>query len=214
MAREHVLQPLLLDHVERGLEAVEVRDRRRAAEAHLAAVFDHRAPVPVAARVARRLGRLPGARVDRREGHPRRQHEALLRAADHQVHAPLVHAEVVRGERRDRVHQIERRMTHAVHRRAHLGHRVAHAGRGLVLRRACTALIACPWRRPRGARPPPPDRPRAARAWPPPRPPARTGAPCSPSSRRSSPVWGTSTLSPGEKRFAMLASHAPWPEAA
>ena len=28
------------------------------------------------------------------------------------------------------------------------------------------------------------------------------------------PVVGTSTLSPGEKRFAMLASHAPLPEAA
>jgi hypothetical protein len=28
------------------------------------------------------------------------------------------------------------------------------------------------------------------------------------------PVCGTSTLSPGEKRFAMLASHAPLPEAA
>jgi len=28
------------------------------------------------------------------------------------------------------------------------------------------------------------------------------------------PAWHSSTLSPGEKRFAMLASHAPWPEAA
>ena len=134
MAREHVLQPFLLDHVERRLQAVEERDRRRAAEAHLPAVFHHRAPVPVAARVARRQGDLPGTSVDRRKRHPRRHHQALLRAADHQVHAPLVHAEVVRGERGDRVHAIERRMLHAVHRRAHLGHRMAHAGRGLVLR--------------------------------------------------------------------------------
>ena len=62
-----------------------------------------------------------------------RQHQALLRAADRHVDAPLVMAEVDRGQRGDRVDDQQRGMAGGVHRRADLGDAAGDAGRRLVV---------------------------------------------------------------------------------
>ena len=64
---------------------------------------------------------------------PGRQHQALLRAADGDVDAPLVVAVVDRAERRDRVDEQQRVVAGGVDRRADLRHAARHAGRGLVV---------------------------------------------------------------------------------
>ena len=67
------------------------------------------------------------------EAEARRQHEALLRGGHGDVHSPFVVAVVDGADRRDRVHDEQRRMAGAVHRAANLGDAARHARRRLVV---------------------------------------------------------------------------------
>ena len=66
-------------------------------------------------------------------GHAGRQHEALLRAADGDIDAPFVHAEVDAGDRADTVDQKQRRVIEIVEQLAHGGDVAGDAGCGLVV---------------------------------------------------------------------------------
>ena len=70
------------------------------------------------------------------EGQPGRQHQALLRAADGDIHAPFVVPVVDRAERGDRVDQEQRRMLGGIDRAAHFGDARDHAGGGFVVHHA------------------------------------------------------------------------------
>ena len=139
----------------------QVRGARVGPVAGLVGGHDRR-PVPVRARQLRILGRGQRLLGDRVEGQARGQHQALLRAADGDVDAPLVVAVVDRRQRRDRVHEQQRVVV--AHRGAHVGHAARDAGRGLVVHDAHGAHVvversrrSAPGRR-RGA-----SRPRATR---------------------------------------------------
>ena len=72
-------------------------------------------------------------RADRVEAEARRQHQALLRAGDRDVHAPGLVFVVHRGEGGDGVHHQQRRVAAAVDRLAHGGDAAGDAGGGFVV---------------------------------------------------------------------------------
>ena len=87
----------------------------------------------------RHLGGLVGGQrlvAHRVERHARRQHQALLRAANGDVDAPFVVAIVGGCERRNCVDHEQRRMTGGIDRLADFGDRGQRAGRGLVMQDA------------------------------------------------------------------------------
>ena len=97
--------------------------------------------------------RAPAKRLcrERVERQARRQHQALLRARDRDVDAPFIHAEISRGQARDRVHHQQGRVARIVDRLAHIG----DAGWCSPSRSRCAP------HRPRGSR----DRYPPARSW-------------------------------------------------
>ena len=136
VAREHVIEAFLVQHVDAGGEAVQHLRRRRVREEADLVHVQHLVPRKEGLRQLRRLvggNRLVADRVERHAG---RQHQALLRAADRDVHAPFVVAIVGRGEGGDGVDHEQRRMTGGVDRLADLGDRGQRAGRGLVVQHA------------------------------------------------------------------------------
>ena len=74
--------------------------------------------------------RLLGNRVEAEAG---RKHESLLRSGNRDVDFPLVVTIVDRTERRDRVHDQQRRMAGAVHRAPQVANPARDAGRRLVV---------------------------------------------------------------------------------
>ena len=136
MAREHVVEAFLVQHVDAYVEAVQHLRRRRVGEEADLVHVEHVVPGEERLRQLRRLVRLERLVADRVERHAGRQHQALLRAADRDVDAPLVMAVVGRGERRDGVDHQQRRMAGRVDRLADLGDRRQRAGRGLVVQDA------------------------------------------------------------------------------
>ena len=133
VAGEDVVEPLLLDHLQRFAEAEEQLHRRRVGVAALRVGAEHVAEVEEAARQLRGLHRLQRLRADADDREAGREHEALLAAGDGDVDAPLVHAEVHRADRADAVDEEERRVLGRVHRLADGGDVGADAGRGLVV---------------------------------------------------------------------------------
>jgi hypothetical protein len=132
MAGEHAFQRLLLDQLDRLLQAEEEVHRHRADEA-LRLARGHLLPVEVV------LGQLGLARgferlvADAGDRHAGRHHQALLAAGDGDVDAPGIHLVFHAAERGDRVGEQQRRMLALVERAADLGKRQHHAGRGFVV---------------------------------------------------------------------------------
>ena len=213
MAGEDVVEPLLLQHAQRLLQAVEEMHRRGAVPIGLRALAEQPLPVPVD---ARQLGRGGGGQrlaADRGKGHAGRQHQPLLRAGDDDIDAPFVHAEIHRGERGDRVDQEQRRMLCRIDRPAQCGDRVDDAGRGLAMHQQhrldavlsgprAAALRACRdragWRQ---------SFAKVSTSRP-------NASPRMPQFSEKKPLSTTRTLSPGENRLTSAASHAPCPVAA
>ena len=133
VAGEHVGQALLLQHGDRFVQSVEQVGGRRGRKEPVGIGRQHVFPVPVGP------GQPGGARggdglvAEGIEGQARRQHQALLRAAHADVHAPLVVAIVHRGERRDRVHHQQCRVSGAIHCLPDLRHPAGDAGGRLVV---------------------------------------------------------------------------------
>ena len=213
VARLHVRQAFAFDQAERGLEAGEVGERRRAAELAIRELAAPALPVPVEAR--RRVGGGDGQRalVGGDEGQARVDHQAFLRRADRDVDAERVHRERRGGERGDDVDDEERR--DAAPRRSRRGSRPG--------RRSCRWRCRCGRRRPRRcdapcrrAAPPrsPPDRSESLRGKACARRRRRTPRTCSAQPSEKWPVPGTSTAAPGATRLAITASQPPWPLAA
>jgi hypothetical protein len=133
VAREDGVEALAEEHLERFVEAVEevgVGGRRPVA---VGVHGDDLVPRPECARQRRRLRRLEGTRRDRVEADPGRHHQALLRAADGDVDAPVVVAQVGAGQARDRIDQQQGRMAGGVDRLANRLDVGKRAGRGLVV---------------------------------------------------------------------------------
>ena len=136
VAGEHVVEPFLVQHVDADGEPVQHLGRRRVGEEADLVHVEHVVPGPERLQQLRGLRRRQRLVADRIERHAGRQHQALLRAADGDVDAPLVVAVVGRGERRDGVDQEQRRMAGGVDRLADFGDRRQAAGRGLVVQDA------------------------------------------------------------------------------
>ena len=134
VAGEDVLQPFGQQQVGRGAERAQHVEWRRVREEAVLVGAHHVFEVEVAAARTRLLARLEGLLRNTEDGQARRHHEALLRARDADVHAPLVHAEVDGGERAHRVDEEERGVVRGIHRAAHGGHVARHAGRGFIVR--------------------------------------------------------------------------------
>ena len=136
VAREHVVEPFLVQHRDAFGEPVQhLRRRRVGKEADLVHV-EHVVPGPERLgqlRILRRRQRLVAHRVERHAG---RHHQPLLRAADGDVDAPLVVAIVGRGERGDGVDEQQRRVAGGVDRLADLRDGREAAGGGLVVQHA------------------------------------------------------------------------------
>ncbi len=133
MAREHVVEAFLVQHRDRLAQAADQVARRRVGEEALGIGREHRLPVPERARQASTLARLQRLGAHRIEAEARRQHQALLRAADGDVDAPLVVAVVDRGERGDGVDHEEGRVARPIDRPADLLDPAHDAGGGLVV---------------------------------------------------------------------------------
>ena len=98
MSREHVLDPLLVQHCDAFLETVQhLRCRRVGKEADLVHI-EHVIPGPERLRQLRCPCGRERLVADRVERHARRQHESLLRAAHGDVDAPFVMPVVGGGE--------------------------------------------------------------------------------------------------------------------
>ena len=136
VAREHVVEAFLVQHLDADDEAVQHLRRRRVGEEADLVHVEHVVPGEERLRQLRGLVRLQRLVADRVERHAGRQHQALLRAADRDVDAPFVVAVVGRGERRDGVDHEQRRMAGGVDRLADLRDRRQRAGRGLVVQDA------------------------------------------------------------------------------
>src|SRR4051795_3903378 len=94
VAGEDVLQPLLLDHVERDVEAEEQRHRGRERGVARALGLEVLAPVEVVAAPGPLRRVVGGALGDAREPESGRAHQRLLGAGDDDVDAPLVLAQL------------------------------------------------------------------------------------------------------------------------
>ena len=92
------------DQIQGHVEPPDERDRRRERGLAHRLGGDGPLPVHVVARKRSGLRRLEGRRGNRRERQPRRAHERLVRAGQHDVEAPVVGLERDRGEAGDRVH--------------------------------------------------------------------------------------------------------------
>ena len=131
--REDSVEPLLEQHAQRFAQAVEQVGGRGVGEKARSVVPDHRLPVPVGAGQPRRFGGFERLGADGVQAQARRQHQALLGAADGHVDAPLVVPVVDRGQRRDRVHHQQRRVAGAVDRLADSVYPAGRPRRGLVV---------------------------------------------------------------------------------
>ena len=131
--REHVIEAFGEQHVERFAQAVEQVGVRRRRPVAVDVHGDDLVPGPEGARQGGPLGCFERARRNRVEADAGRQHQALLRAADGDVDAPFVVAQIGRAEAGDRVDEEERRMVRRVDRLAHGGDVGEGTGRGLVV---------------------------------------------------------------------------------
>ena len=93
----------------------------------------HVAVVEVAAQSLGRLGGLERLLAHTGDAQSGGQHEPLLRAADADIHAPVVHAEINAGQSADRIDEQQRRMPRGIECLADRGHVAGDAGGGLVL---------------------------------------------------------------------------------
>ena len=161
--------------------------------------LEDRLPVEVRARQPRPLGSSQRLRAHGVEAEAGRQHQALLRAADGDVDAPLVVPVVDRPERGDRVDQEQGVGPRGVDRLAHLGDaagdarsrsRCAPPSRRRSRDRCAARPPPCRGRR-RGASRPRPSRPRARAARPSPATASRSGR-----SRRPAPGRPATACSP------------------
>ena len=124
----------LLGHQPQALvDLVDDRDGRRERRLTGRVALAMRLEVEIEARHRRALHRGPGPRRGRDHGQARRRHPGLLRAGDHDVHAPGVHLERHGPETRDAVDEDERVGRLLADGRGELADRVHHPGRGLVV---------------------------------------------------------------------------------
>ena len=99
MALPDLLDPLLMDDIEGGAQAVEVMRRRRAAVVLIKLLrMGARRPVPIAAHAGQTRTGFLGPIVEKDEGHARRHHQPLLRSGDHDIDAPSVHLKALTAQ--------------------------------------------------------------------------------------------------------------------
>ena len=131
--REHIVESLLVQHVNRLGEPVKNVGRRGIGEITVLVGRDHVLPRPEG------FWQLRGLRCGERlvtdgvEGNTGRQHQPLLRPADRDVDAPFVVPVIHRRERRDRVHDEERGMPGSINRLADFSGMRDAARRGFVV---------------------------------------------------------------------------------
>ena len=133
VAREDGVQPFLAQHGQSLREAMDQVGRGRVGKEAGAIGRQHRRPIPVGARQPRGLLRRQRLGRDRVEAQAGRQHQALLRAGDGHVHAPLVVPVVDRAQGRDRVDHQQGRVACPVDGPADRLDLAGDAGRGLVV---------------------------------------------------------------------------------
>ena len=136
VAREDRVQPLAEDHVQRLVQAVEQVGARRVGPVAALVHLDDLVPGPEGLGQLGGLARLERLGRQRVEADARRQHQALLRAADRDVDAPFVVPVVGAGQAGDGVDHQQRRVAGVVDRAAHRGDVAGHAGGGLVVHHA------------------------------------------------------------------------------
>ena len=133
MARQHGVHAFAQQHVGRFAQAVHEVGVGRVGPVARLVHLDDLVPGPEAARQLGGLAGLDGLGRERVEAHARRQHQALLRAADGDVHTPLVVAIVGTGQARDGVDQQQGRVLGRVDGLAHGGDIARCTGRGFVV---------------------------------------------------------------------------------
>ena len=133
---EHVVETFLVQHLDADRETLKHLRRRRVGEEADLVHGQHLVPGEERLRQVRFLVGGDGLVADGVERHAGRQHQALLRAADRDVHAPFVVTIVGGCERRDGVDHQQRRVAGRVDRLADFGDRGQRAGRGLVVENA------------------------------------------------------------------------------
>ena len=98
MAGEHILKPLLEQHIDRLAQAPEQDHGGRIGEVAVDIGLDHILDVKEAAGALGRFAGLQGLLTEAYNREPGGQHETLLRTADTDIDPPLVHAEVDAGD--------------------------------------------------------------------------------------------------------------------
>ena len=121
------------EHGERLAQPVEHRQRGRVGEVARRVGLHHVGIIEIAALRGCGFGGIERLLADASHAESGGKHESLLRAADADVDAPLVHAKIDAGQCAHGIHEEQRRMLDAVHRLAKGGDIAGDAGGGFVL---------------------------------------------------------------------------------
>src|SRR5262249_52149594 len=103
VAGEHLLESLFLDDVERLAQAVQRRQGRRVGEVASGVRLDLVVEIEISVPAVAVLDGGDGLPARTNDAEACRKHQALLRAGDGEIHAPVVEAEVDAPDRGDAV---------------------------------------------------------------------------------------------------------------
>ena len=129
----HIVQPLTVQHVDRGAKTAHQGRRRRVREITLIIGLRHIAEIEIAAGMQRLFAGFHRLLANPDQRHAGRHHEAFLRTCDGHVDTPFIHAELDRADRADPVHKEQRRVAQIVKNLADAGNITGDAGCGFVM---------------------------------------------------------------------------------
>ena len=120
MAGKDIVQPFLMQHVDRFGETIEKIGCRGVGESPTLVRGKLFVPVPVGPAKAVGFCFVDGALRQRVERQARRQHQALLRSGHGDIDTPFIMPVVDRGKRGNRINEKKRAMAGSIHRLPHL----------------------------------------------------------------------------------------------
>src|SRR5689334_354097 len=131
LSGKQVVEPLSLHDFEDFLKPDDQRYSRRKGGLILRLILSFFLEIEIERGVLRPVSQGPGLIADTHKGHPRWQHQRLLRTGDHDIQSPGVRLNIEYTERRDGINHEDRILMRS-HDLAQGFHVVRNAGRGLA----------------------------------------------------------------------------------